>query len=143
MTKAEAIELLRELSNFVATPPETDEAINMAIKALEQDEQDDTISRQVAIEALTEIQKMKCGDDDHAIAEWTGATECIARIELLPSTDRHGAWVYCEDEAGHDGFKCEKCDTFYPWYYEYYHSADDFISDYNFCPHCGARIKTT
>lgn len=37
MTKAEAIELLRELSNFVATPPETDEAINMAIEALEQE----------------------------------------------------------------------------------------------------------
>lgn len=37
MKKAEAIELLRELSNFVATPPETDEAINMAIEALDQE----------------------------------------------------------------------------------------------------------
>ena len=37
MTRAEAIELLRELSNFVATPPETDEAINMAIEALQTD----------------------------------------------------------------------------------------------------------
>lgn len=37
MKKAEAIELLRELSNFVATPPETDEAINMAIEALQTD----------------------------------------------------------------------------------------------------------
>ena len=37
MTKQEAIELLRELSNFVATPPETDEAISIAIEALEQE----------------------------------------------------------------------------------------------------------
>lgn len=37
MTREEAIELLRELSNFVATPTETDEALNMAIEALEQE----------------------------------------------------------------------------------------------------------
>ena len=36
MTRQEAVELLRELSNFVATTPETDEALNMAIEALEQ-----------------------------------------------------------------------------------------------------------
>lgn len=37
MTREEAIELLRELWNFLATPPEIDEAVNMAIKALEQE----------------------------------------------------------------------------------------------------------
>ena len=72
MTKAEAIELLRELSNFVATPPETDEAVNMAIKALEQEPCDkrtdkrtgthecDCISRQAAIDALKEHRALYC-----------------------------------------------------------------------------------
>lgn len=45
MTREEAIELLRELSNFVATPPETDEALNMAIEALQQEPSEDCISR--------------------------------------------------------------------------------------------------
>ena len=36
MTRERAIELLRELWNFLATPPEIDEAVNMAIEALEQ-----------------------------------------------------------------------------------------------------------
>ena len=35
MTKQEAIALVREVSNYMATRPEIDEAIDMAIKALE------------------------------------------------------------------------------------------------------------
>lgn len=37
MNKTEAVKWLRELWNFLATPPEIDEAVNMAIEALEQD----------------------------------------------------------------------------------------------------------
>lgn len=40
MTRQEAIELLRELWNFLATPPEIDEAVNMAIEALQQQRQE-------------------------------------------------------------------------------------------------------
>lgn len=38
MTREEAIALVREVSNYMATRPEIDEAIDMAIKALEHEQ---------------------------------------------------------------------------------------------------------
>lgn len=60
MKKAEAIELLRELSNFVATPPETDEALNIAIEKLEQPE----------IVHCKDCKKWVNGDDIYGICNW-------------------------------------------------------------------------
>ena len=94
MTKAEAIELLRELSNFVATPPETDEAVNMAIKALEQEPCDkrtdkrtgthacDCISRQAAIDALYDKGLSMTAWGELLAMKWSDIQTCI---ELLPS----------------------------------------------------------
>ncbi len=39
MTREEAIALVREVSNYMATRPEIDEAIDMAIKALEKEQE--------------------------------------------------------------------------------------------------------
>lgn len=51
-----------------------------------------------------------------------------------------GEWIYGEhDVAMCDGYRCDKCGFFVPWDYE--HKSIDFISDYNFCPSCGSRMK--
>ena len=61
-------------------------------------------------------------------------------IESIPSAERKGEWIYCEDYVGHDGYKCSECEFFIPWCYDYY-ADSDYISNYYFCPHCGAKMK--
>lgn len=62
--------------------------------------------------------------------------------DIAPSADtepeRHGHWVYGEDEDGVDGYRCNKCGFFVTW--DYQHSHIHFIDDYFFCPHCKARM---
>lgn len=50
-----------------------------------------------------------------------------------------GQWIYCEDDSGHDGYKCSECGYFVPWCYDA--QSCDFIWNYNFCPHCNADMR--
>ena len=52
MTREEAIEVLNNTSFFAPSMSDVDEALDMAIEALEQEPCEDTISRQDAIDAL-------------------------------------------------------------------------------------------
>ena len=51
---------------------------------------------------------------------------------------KKGKWIYGEDEYGIDGYHCDKCGFFVPW--DYVHKFINYIEDYNFCPHCGAKL---
>ena len=63
-----------------------------------------------------------------------------ALINKVPSAERKGEWIYCEDDVAMcDGYRCDKCGFFVPWDYE--HKFIDFINDYHFCPNCGAKMK--
>ena len=72
----------------------------------------------------------------------TGALETQNRVRELPHADvveaRHGEWVYCESEEGHDGYRCSECDEFIPWEYGEYDI--DCIKEVHYCPNCGARM---
>lgn len=37
------------------------------------------------------------------------------------------------------GYKCNICGYFVPW--DFTHKSPFFIEEYNFCPHCGARME--
>lgn len=54
---------------------------------------------------------------------------------------KESSWVYMEDKYGQDGWTCNNCRFFVPWYYKYYESPN-FISNYHFCPRCGAKMKS-
>ena len=61
-------------------------------------------------------------------------------INKAPTIEpKRGEWEYCEDYTGQDGYECSECGFFAPWHY----SVNDicFISNYHFCPQCGARMK--
>lgn len=60
-------------------------------------------------------------------------------IESIPSAERKGEWIYCEDDEGQDGYRCSECGFFVPWYYDYEDS--NYILDYKACPHCLTRMK--
>ena len=64
------------------------------------------------------------------------ATEAMS---IIPSAERKGEWIYCEDDEGQDGYRCSECGFFVPWYYDYEDS--NYILDYKACPHCLARMK--
>lgn len=52
-----------------------------------------------------------------------------------------GKWVYGEDSTADcvDGYRCSQCGFFVPW--DYNHKLIDYINDYAYCPHCGAKMK--
>ena len=93
---------------------------------------DDLISRQAAIDAIVD----RCD-----MAKWSRdpkTEELVWTLEKLPSAQKRGEWVYCEDMYGVDGYRCDKCGFHAPW--DYTHKFIDFIKDYHYCPKCGARM---
>ena len=94
----------------------------------------DLIDRQKAINAVKRNAPYRYKHVENAILE---------DINVIPSVDaepvRHGHWVYGEDEDGVDGYRCDKCGFFVPW--DYTHKFINFIEDYNYCPHCNARMN--
>ena len=53
---------------------------------------------------------------------------------------RHGKWLYGESESGQDGYYCSHCMGHVRWYGKAGGQSIDFISDYHYCPNCGARM---
>ena len=53
---------------------------------------------------------------------------------------RHGKWIYGESESGQDGYYCSHCMGHVRWYGKAGGQSIDFISDYHYCPNCGARM---
>lgn len=102
----------------------------------------DLIDRQAAIEVIDAVFPV-----DPRMSEYTRGIACGAAlaktyVEQLPSVEtesvRQGHWVYGEDDHGIDGYRCDKCGFFVPW--DYTHKFINFIEDYNYCPHCNARM---
>ena len=139
MTKAEAIAMLKRIQEPEAWEPQINqaafEAFDMAIKALEQQPCEDTISRRAAIDFI---------DAGHLVnpnePRWSD-NEVVNFLKSRPSAQperKKGKWIYGEDEYGIDGYHCDKCGFFVPW--DYAHTFINYIEDYNFCPYCGAEM---
>lgn len=131
MTREEAIKQLKQIidvaSKMERNEKEIDafdeEALNMAIKELEQELCDDAISRQAALDALAKNMPLLttpdgCGEFDHDIQVTDEAyVDCMQIIHELPSVQSET--VRCEDckhrgeEPIADGrYWCEIHDTF-------------------------------
>lgn len=134
MTKAEAIAMLKRIQEPEAWEPQINQA---AIKALEQQPCEDTISRQAAIDALARMMpRSYTPDGSHpADEEIFRAQEvfadCIEALEILPSAQperKRGHWTS-------DG-NCSECGKHAPFWAmatTYYESS--------FCPNCGADMR--
>ena len=81
---------------------------------------DDTISRQAAIDALIELSVQRdAWDSQEGFAQKRGINASICAIEDLPSAERRGRWV---------DLKCDQC-------------GQVDMSKPNYCPNCGARME--
>lgn len=100
---------------------ESHTAMMMAIKALEQEPCEDTISRQSAIE---EFQKFREYESNRTHKEWVDRIETV--LNQLPSVrpqEKTGHWVLRDDKC-----KCSNCKDISPVLH-------------NYCPNCGVKMK--
>ena len=92
----------------------------------------DTIYKEDAIKALRERWARTTSYD--GIGEDIGE-ECEEVINAIPSADRpQGKWLIEKTLYDNYNYRCSYCD----WYE--CHAYPD-VEPYNYCPHCGARMK--
>lgn len=99
---------------------ELEDALKLAMKALEQQPCEDAVSRTLVHEAITA-----------SIAESENPYEMWQRIETLPSVTPQrpkGKWIEIEIDAGEFIYKCTKCGM-------------RVINPYKYCPNCGAEMS--
>ena len=131
MTNEEASFILANIDRRVCDD-ELSNALDMAIKALEQQSCEDCISREQAIK--------QCGFGMTSLL----IADCLRRLPSTTPTRPTGKWLIAPDEEpGYDieGIKtwykiatCSKCGFIKPMI-EYH------IEQYKFCPNCGARME--
>lgn len=131
MTENEASFILSNIDRRVCDD-ELNDALEMAIKALEQQPCEDTISRQAAIDAIygcyiggKEAIKKAPINDLYA----DGLAEAVDAVWDMPSvqpTRPAGKWI----DIGDEGlvFKCSLC-------------GDKNTIESHYCPNCGAKME--
>lgn len=143
MTREEALKVL----DTIPTIGEQVDALEMAIKALEQEPCEDAISRQAAIDGIADLKKSPWFNDDTTEAKVIRkeAVEiiedlCIKSLPSVTPQPKVGKWL--EKEVISDkvieewqSAKCSKCNLYHTTPYMYY------FSNYKFCPNCGARME--
>ena len=121
MIREEAIELLKDLNNHI---PKYDDAINMAISALEQPEPcEDAVSRKEVSEWLKQYgQDVLHGKYKFSLMYiWKKLME-LPSVTPKPKT---GKWLDIPD-----GYKCSECGA--------YLEIDCGDAEMNYCPNCGS-----
>lgn len=69
---------------------------------------------------------------DHKDVIYIDKNECARRIKAIPSADRpHGEWI-----KRHGTINCSVCKRS-----NWSACFEDTVRSFNFCPHCGARMK--
>lgn len=122
MTKEEAINQLQDAKDGYKEYL-TDEALDTAIKALEQQPCEDCISRAEVLKIL-EKEEFK-GDAIYEIEK---------KLPPVTPTRPTRRWIVCDvvkfgDFVGTEKYECSEC----------HHRVGAFIS--NYCPNCGARME--
>lgn len=73
--------------------------------------------------------QIDCEMPDFLTKRWEGVIDAQPTVEAEPV--RQGKWIYGENSDGFDGYRCSYCMT---------HFAVDDVSDYHYCPYCGAKM---
>lgn len=66
---------------------------------------------------------------------WFHSDDIKDAIESVPAVEpKHGEWIISEVRFGNYKYQCKVCG----WHE---HHAYNDVKPYNFCPHCGAKMK--
>ena len=109
-----------------------DEALDMAIKALEQEPCENAIDR---AEAMTEIMMFAGNvksDEEDIYIKVSDAVQLLRELPPVTPQPKTGHWEMCEDSDGIYGV-CSECDQ----------DADfsHYGKAYCYCPNCGAKME--
>lgn len=134
MTTEEAIEILSDVGDINRCCEEDAEALDMAIKALEQQPCEDCISREAVKETIF-IQ----GSVEKLEIDFAKLLLLQRAIKALPSVTpqpKIGKWVAQDIHNCHTDFKCSACG----YIHGFMHLYGKPTADYTYCPNCGARM---
>ena len=138
MTGKDAAEILK---TFRITGDKHHEAINMAIKALEQEPCEDAISRQEAVEAFQMFREYESNRSNEG---WVNRIETV--LNQLPPVNpqaKTGHWIMPVQDDGmsepiYYQVRCSECGFDLDpqtWHMELHQYGAD-----KFCPNCGCRM---
>lgn len=120
MTVEKAIEILSDVGDINRCCADDAEALDMAIKALEQQPCEDCISRKAMWKVVHEC-------ETHNSPSWVWR-EMLSQLPSVTPTRPTARWSR-QTDTYHDYYECENCGIGV--------GLDDVR---NFCPNCGARM---
>lgn len=141
MTREEAIKILKELPNSilgVILPFDIDfdytQALDMAIKALEQEPCEDAVSRKAVHDMLENLPVTV----ENKWFNWLQKA-CIRLAELpsVTSIRPKGHWVECNDDIS-DWYECSECGYGNEGEMQY---SREYDVRTNYCPNCGTKMR--
>ena len=142
MIRREALDILEHNWTRLVNPDYSDkelcEALDVAIKALEQEPCEDAVSRQAVIDTIGKV--LDYGDG----MVWEALSHAQRDVVLLPSVNpqepKIGHWkmkhYIDKNRQGFNMWMCSEC------YNEYSYDAETGvgITDAHYCPNCGAKM---
>lgn len=139
MTREEAVKIFNTVLLFGkcdCPKEEIEECLRIAIKALEQEQCEDCISRQTLYEWLDGWKEKNKYYHSYTKNEIIPICEVIDIIQSLPPVSpqpKTGRWIYGIDEDTGEkdlyAWTCSECEGKYPWQPKY-------------CPNCGAKMES-
>ena len=126
MTNEEAVGNLTHAIRWNDMPKK--EALDMAIKALEQQPCEDAISRQAVLDCLTATKLKKFDFILHIREE-------IKKLPPATPQPKTGRWIKSRDSYGNNHFTCPFCE--HDIATKYAGTWED-----NYCSNCGARLES-
>lgn len=137
MTREEAVEILK---GAIKKPNTTDgylgQALDMAIKALEQEPCEDCISRQAVLDAMSHNWKHICfvsrrkQPTKGEKAVYLDMREMVRQMPSVTPQQKTGKWIDCSDEGYVECPFCGHATT-----------CEDNIDELHYCFYCGARME--
>ena len=128
ITREEVIKNIKEHCYFASLLPQAKDALDMAIKALEQEPCDDAISRQAVLDVI-----------ERELFKW----DVIDEIRKLPTVNpqpKTGRWISFGTKGEIDGqivrtFICSECGAI-----SIFRVTNGNIVNGDLCPNCGAKM---
>ena len=140
MTNEEVIKRLKEARNTIQPFLYVDEAIDYAIKVLEQQPSEDYISRKSVNTLVDELARAISDERCCITTRGRGTATIMQDILNLPSvtpTRPKGKWKIL-DECANEGVYCSKCHKTV-FKLEFSHTMK--WRNFKYCPNCGAKME--
>ena len=123
MTNEEALKVLKYRSGWNLSIRDVN-ALDMAIKALEEEPCEDAISRKLAVSRISDLIVLELKGE--RLPTWNEVHNALGELPPVKPKPKMGHWIY------------ERCDMYSCSVCHHWHT--DLDEKMNYCPNCGARM---